>query len=282
MLLNTFVHVPGIGEKMERALWQAGILSWDMLTEPYPDFLSGQKVRLIRQYVEKEADFLANPLGPEKYGLLLKPSEHWRLFPHYRKTVAFLDIETTGISRQACEITSVALYDGAAVYTYVQGENLHDFPADIARYEIIVSYNGKAFDVPILERYFGISLKHVHIDLCHVLRSLGCKGGLKQCEKRFGLDRGLLTGVDGYFAVLLWQEYQQTGARRALETLLAYNIEDAVNLEPLMVQAYNLKLAETPFHESLALPLPKSPLKPYLPDEALVETLKRWHGLSRP
>lgn len=277
MLLNTFVHVPGIGEKTERALWEAGIHSWDMLKEPYPSFLSGQKVRLLRQYLAKEADFLANPPGPEKYGLLLHPSQHWRLFPHYRHTAAFLDIETTGISGQGCEVTTVALYDGRAVYTYVQGENLQDFPGDIAGYEMIVSYNGKAFDVPILEKYFGIRLNQAHIDLCHLLRSLGCKGGLKQCEKRFGLDRGMLTGVDGYFAVLLWQEYRQTGDRRALETLLAYNIEDAVNLEPLLVHACNLKLAETPFRESQALPLPGPPLKPYLPDETLVETLKRRH-----
>ena len=32
-----------------------------------------------------------------------------------------------------------------------------------------------------------------------------------------------------------------------LETLLAYNIEDVVNLEQLMVMAFNLKLRETPF-----------------------------------
>lgn len=282
MLLNTFVHLPGIGEKTERSLWQAGILSWDMFREPYPDFLSGQKIRLIRQYLGREADFLANPPGPETYSLLLQTSQHWRLFPHYRKAVAFLDIETTGMSGPACEITTIALYDGTAVHTYIQGENLQDFPAAIAGYEVIVSYNGKAFDVPVVEKYFGIRLKQVHIDLCHVLRSLGCKGGLKQCEKRFGLDRGLLAGVDGYFAVLLWQEYLQTGERRALETLLAYNIEDAVNLEPLMVHAYNLKLAETPFRETQALPLPKPPLKPYLPDEGLVKTLRYRHGLHGP
>lgn len=43
----------------------------------------------------------------------------------------------------------------------------------------------------------------------------------------------------GFFAVLLWQEFQQTGNIKALETLLVYNIEDVVNLETLMVLAYN-------------------------------------------
>ena len=46
-----------------------------------------------------------------------------------------------------------------------------------------------------------------------------------------GLDRGYLEGVDGYFAVLLWREYELYHDQEALETLLAYNIADTVNLE---------------------------------------------------
>ena len=40
------------------------------------------------------------------------------------------------------------------------------------------------------------------------------------------------------------------------ETLLAYNLQDAINLEALMVTAYNLKLRQTPFYERLELPMP--------------------------
>lgn len=275
MLLNTFVHLPGIGEKTERALWDAGIYSWDMFREPYPETLPAKKIQLIRGQLSREADFIDNLPPPGEYGCRLNPSQHWRLFPHYRESTVFLDLETSGSCGGPGEITTIALYDGTAVYTYVAGENLDDFPGDLARYGIIVSYNGKSFDVPVLERFFGIRLRQVHIDLCHLLRGLGYKGGLKQCEKRFGLDRGGLAGVDGYFAVLFWQEYLRSGNRRALETLLAYNIEDAVNLEPLMIHAYNLKVAGTPFGETHRLPLPAPPFKPYLPDAELVEGLKR-------
>jgi len=59
------------------------------------------------------------------------------------------------------------------------------------------------------------------------------------------MDRGDLSDVDGFFAVLLWNEYQKTGNQKALDTLLAYNVQDTVNLESLMVTAYNMKLKET-------------------------------------
>ncbi len=124
------------------------------------------------------------------------------------------------------------------------------FKEDIQKYKVLVTYNGKCFDVPFLQSYFGIKLNQVHIDLRYVLKSLGYTGGLKGCEKKAGIDRGDLDGVDGYFAVFLWNEYQRNKNDKALETLLAYNIQDVVNLETLMVLSYNLKLKETPFNES--------------------------------
>ena len=48
----------------------------------------------------------------------------------------------------------------------------------------IVSYNGKSFDVPFIENYFGIQLSHAQIDLRYVLGSLGYIGGLKGCERQ--------------------------------------------------------------------------------------------------
>jgi hypothetical protein len=124
----------------------------------------------------------------------------------------------------------------------VQGQNLDDFIEDIQKYKVIVSYNGKSFDIPFIEHFFNIRLDHAHIDLRYVFYSLGFKGGLKGCERQLGMDRGDLRDIDGFFAVLLWDEYQRTGDQKALETLLAYNIQDTVTLENLMVTAYNMKL----------------------------------------
>ena len=89
-----------------------------------------------------------------------------------------------------------------------------------------------------------------------MLKSVGFSGGLKGCERKAGIDRDELTGLDGYHAPILWQEFKDKRDEKALETLLAYNCQDTVNLETLMVMAYNLKLKDTPFHGIHDLPLP--------------------------
>jgi uncharacterized protein YprB with RNaseH-like and TPR domain len=188
--------------------------------------------------------------------------------------VAYVDIETTGLEPWDHAITSIALYDGREIKTYVQGQNLEDFEADIEKYEIMVTYNGKCFDVPFIQWYFQTRLRHVQIDLRYVLKSLGYSGGLKGCETQLGIDRADLAGVDGFFAVLLWEDYSRQGNEKALETLLAYNIEDAVNLETLMVMAYNLKVQETPFGRDLRIELPFRPEIPYTPHLPTIQGLR--------
>ena len=273
MLRNTFVHIPGIGLKTEQQLWAAGIRSWDDVAgpAPAPPGVPAAKLNLIAAHSERLSDSCLQ--DPGYFADLLSSSHHWRLFPHFREATAYLDIETTGTGWDDC-ITTIALYDGTTVATYVQGRNLEDFVEDIRRYEALVTYNGKCFDIPIIERYFGIRLEQVHLDLRFLLHQLGYRGGLKGCERQLGLDRGELDGVDGYFAVLLWQEYQRSGNPAVLETLLAYNVEDTVNLETLMVYAFNLNLQQTPFEASHRLPLPSPPMLPYRPDRHLLDRLK--------
>ena len=111
---------------------------------------------------------------------------------------------------------------------------MDDFIEDIYNYKILITYNGKSFDIPFIENYFNIKLNHAQIDLRYLLSSLGYKGGLKRCEQQLGIFRSALDGVDGYFAIHLWNDYYYNGNRLALETLLAYNIEDTINLEKLM------------------------------------------------
>lgn len=272
MLTHTFCHIPGIGRKTEEKLWAAGIVSWEDWQDPMPmrlpitTRLDGPKI------LGRSKAALAK--SPTYFTDVLASHETWRLFPHYRHKTVYLDIETTGLDDYA-EITTIALFDGRQVFTYVNGVNLEDFLEDIFRYQVIVSYNGKSFDIPFLERFFRTRLPHAQIDLRYILARLGFKGGLKGCEKQLGMNRGNLDGVDGYFAVVLWREYQATGDKRTLETLLAYNIEDTVNLERLMVEAYNRNLLATPFYQALELPHPLSPPNPYLADLDCVERLKK-------
>jgi len=134
-----------------------------------------------------------------------------------------------------------------------------------------VTYNGKTFDVPFIENYFRIRLNHAHIDLRYILGSLGYRGGLKHCEIQLGIDRGDLREIDGFFAVQLWHDYKRTQDPKALETLLAYNIQDVLTLESLMVIAYNMKINDTPFNLNQS----PAPVLPEIPFEVDFETIDR-------
>lgn len=276
MLHNSFLQVPSIGVKTENRIWQSGIRCCDDFLKAPPDFLSRSKVSLICDHIRISKEKIAS-IEPEYFYSNLASSDHWRIFREFRDSVAYFDIETTGLGGPGDIITTIALYDGTSIYHYVNGINLKDFIHDIQKYKVIVSYNGKTFDVPFIERYFGISLKLVHLDLRFILHSLGFSGGLKSCEKQLGIGRrGPMADVDGYFAVILWREYMKTGDTKVLETLLAYNIEDAINLEYLMIEAYNRKLYEIPL-ELEEIKKSEPPKNTFVVDSA---TVKRLKGIS--
>jgi len=233
-------------------------------------------VELLKDHIQESIVHLADN-DPDYFYERLPSSQHWRMFPDFRGSVAYLDIETTGLGGPNDYITAIALYDGRSISHYVQGDNLYDFRDDIDPYRLLITYNGKCFDVPFIRNYFGIPMNQTHIDLRYVLASLGYRGGLKGCEKQLGIDREELAEVDGYFAVLFWYDFYNRGNQRALETLLAYNALDVVNLETLMVLAYNLKLRHTPFFER-RLSRPTVPEVSFKPDRETIERIKREHG----
>lgn len=203
---------------------------------------------------------------------MLPSHDDWRLFGEFRGETAYLDIETTGLEPDWNEITTIALYDGKKVKTFVNGVNLEDFPEELAKHGMIVTYNGKCFDVPFIEKALRIRVGHAHLDLRYILKRLGYSGGLKGCERKLGVGRKGVEDVNGFMAVLLWREYKK-GNRKALETLLAYNAADAVNLEALMVKAYNMNLGDTPFaREELASP--GEAHIPFAPDPHVIRRLK--------
>ncbi|MCE5334381.1 MAG: ribonuclease H-like domain-containing protein [Desulfobacteraceae bacterium] len=274
MLCHTFIHLPGIGVRTEHSLWEKGVCSWDAFCGEgeYKTPFRGKRREFFVKRIGECRERLA-ACDPGFFAGSLESRELWRLFGAFRHCCAYLDIETTGLGEPGDHITTVAVYDGSEVFHFVHGDNLEQLPEHLERYKVLITYNGSCFDLPFINSYFGIRLSHVHIDLRFLLASLGYRGGLKGCEKQLGLDRAELDGVDGYFAVLLWQEYLATRNPKALETLLAYNIADTVNLENLMVQAYNLKLEQTPF-TGLRLPLPEPPTVRFLPDTGLVSELK--------
>jgi hypothetical protein len=88
--------------------------------------------------------------------------------------------------------------------------------------------------------------------------------------------------LDGYAAVLLWQEYRRKRDEKALETLLAYNVQDTLNLEVLMHEAYGRRVRETPFAALHELPTPETRPNPYTPDPTCVAKVTRQAGWVTP
>ncbi len=277
MLSTCFLHLPGVGPAFERKLHGSGIFTWgDALTQPLP--CGPAKAEALRNLVRESQERLEAG-DAFWFGERLAPSEQWRLFPHFRHSAAYVDIETNGLAYEDMEITSIALYDGEHVRTYVQGQNLEAFSDDILGYKLLVTWNGRCFDAPILRRALQIPLDKggdmAHLDLRPVFRALGLRGGLKLVEKRLGLSRDELDGVDGWTAVWLWREYCNTDNPAALETLLAYNVADVLSLEYLAWYALN---AHTPGcdqagHEALPLPEVRYDLNPHVPDRDLLRRI---------
>jgi len=273
MLQNTFIHIQGIGTITEQRIWDSGLKHWDTFLDDISISLSGKRKYLLNEGIEESKRNLYQD-NPVYFSKCLSSNQSWRLFPEFRASTVYLDIETTGLDRHFNDITTIALYDGHEIKTYVHGQNLDDFIDEIYKYNVIVTYNGKSFDIPFIESFFKIRLNHAQIDLRYVLYSIGYRGGLKGCERQLGMDRGDLKDIDGFFAVLLWDEYQRTGDQKALDTLLAYNIQDTVTLERLMVTAYNMKLGQTPFYNTHLIEELTPPVNPCNADLATVDRIK--------
>jgi len=246
MIESTFLHCSGIGPTTEQRLWASGALTWNDVLAGRPPCLRDRSWKRLASEIHASQAALAGRNG-RFFSNRLAAKHHWRLYPAFRAATAFLDIETTGLSFHDDEITTIAVHDGQHTRTYVNGRNLDRFPDDILGYGLLVTYNGRCFDVPFLEAKFpGLRLDQPHIDLRYMLASLGYRGGLKGCEQSLGISRpGGLDGVDGFMAVRLWHAHLR-GDHRALPALLRYNVEDTVNLRWLMDTAYNMAVAELP------------------------------------
>jgi uncharacterized protein YprB with RNaseH-like and TPR domain len=225
----------------------------------------------LRAYAHESEIHLHN--GDAAYfDQLLPRSESWRMYGDFRDNAAYVDIETTG-SRGIGDITVIGLFDGIRTRVFVKGKNLDDFKNEIRKYALMVTYNGKYFDVPFMCDTFGnIFTRIAHIDLQYFLQRLGYVGGLKEIQEQFGFHRdGLISRLDGRYAIWLWEEYEK-GNKKALNTLLRYNLEDTVVLQALAEAVYNESVRLLPIQvtELISGRMPRIDI-PY--DEELVRKL---------
>jgi uncharacterized protein len=155
------------------------------------------------------------------------------------KCYGYLDIETTGLSRNCCDLTvvGVAVMRGAEEQfgqLFGDGITADGVLGLLEGVDEIYTYNGSRFDLPFIQQRLNLDLRrqYAHTDLMYKCWLKDLKGGLKVVETKLGIERRL-HDMNGFMAVRLWWEYVNNNDTQALQTLLEYNREDVVNLHVL-------------------------------------------------
>jgi len=233
---NSFLLAPGIGEKTEKKLWKQGITHWDEVNE---SSLSENKKQKIDSFLSKARKNLE--VGNSVFfGSKLPKKSVWRMYRNFEESACFFDIETTGLSPEKNKVTTVSLYRGGESKTFVQGQDLtkENLQREFHKSKVLVSFNGKMFDQPFLEKNYDFTIDRPHIDLMHSCRRIGLTGGLKKIEKDLGVEREL-EDIDGREAIKLWKKYEKHNNENALEKLVRYNRYDAENLQQVLELVHN-------------------------------------------
>jgi len=250
MLEGTFQLGGGFGPARERALWGEGIATWDDLERSATDEIGAEgeprrsahrrnaalvaRVSELRTAIERR--------DVKAVAGAVPPREHWRLLPWLETRVAYLDIETDA----AGAIIAIGFWGPRGpVILLPEGRSaqgdLESFPEAVDGVDALVTFNGAAFDLPRLcARFPGWQPPPVHIDVCHLWRRLGHRGGLKALERAQGIERPrVIATLDDAKAAHLWRE-GAAGQAEALQRFAAYNLADAAHLRILAPRGYNL------------------------------------------
>ncbi|MDR1546222.1 MAG: ribonuclease H-like domain-containing protein [Deltaproteobacteria bacterium] len=233
MLKRTFLHLEKYRTvSAEKELRNKGLSTWeDLLGQSPPDKeTSGETPQWyadsMRALEAGDVDWFAERI-PEK--------EHFRLALAFPDESAFVDIETTGLSRHWDQTTIIGWSIGGRYDVVVFGrDDPSRFLADLTRAKALVTFNGKCFDLKFLLKDLGqFAYPKAHADLRFVGRRAGFSGGQKAIEIAIGCQRQDDDVGGGAEAVKLWLEYRRAGAaaKRALRRLIVYNHADVEGMK---------------------------------------------------
>ncbi len=232
MVRGAFLHLPGIGPVRAARLRALGVKDWGELGRQPPAglrFGPASWAALLDHVARCDQACAAGDIG--FLARALRGPDLWRLLAAYGERAAFVDIETDGLHHGA-RITVIACLWQGRLHTFVRDENLDDFLDLLQQVELVATFNGASFDVPMIRYGFHIpELPCAHLDLRWVCYHAGWRGGLKTVEGQLGLRRPAdLVGVDGAQAVALWTCWEQQRSRPHRDLLVRYCAADTVAL----------------------------------------------------
>lgn len=168
------------------------------------------------------------------------------------EALCFVDTETTGLSGGAGTIAFLVGIGTPRGGTFsVTQYFVADYPgepdlidalaAELGEDRVIVSYNGKSFDVPILRSRFALHGRQLRIgrqiDLLHISRRLW-RSKIGACtlhaieESVLGVERD--DDVDGFLVPDLYFDYLKTGDPSVLGSVFSHHLYDVVSLATLL------------------------------------------------
>jgi len=225
---SSFCQFRGVTRELERRFRAEGVTCVQSLLRYLS--LRGQKSLLRRVSLSVRIFNEARRLGMTDVIVNAFPiGTRARVVADRFEKALFFDIETDGTGPRSL-VTLIATSMNGRERTFVRDIDLMDFLEVWNAAEMIVSFNGKRFDVPVLMREFGLSRIPAHVDLMDEVRHYGLRGGLKEIERRIGFVRQVSDCQDGMDAIEMWRRFKGTGDKDALEALRAYNRDDVRSL----------------------------------------------------
>jgi len=186
----------------------------------------------------------------EKCGL--EPAELARIASSGLDRAVFLDLETTGFSSTPLFLAGLMHISGGRIRVrqffakdYSQEKSVLHLVADYLReFHVLVTFNGKSYDLPFLrERCFlhGIELgtNLVHLDLLHPARRRW-RNEFPNCRlvtlEWHLCGRRRVGDVDGAEIPAIYHEFVRRGSSRSMGSVFHHNLLDLVTLAELLYE----------------------------------------------
>jgi len=191
MLKNTFIHLPGIGPKKERNLWEQGIFTWDDFEQHFfgqRSLFPGVSDDVLARTIEQSRVALHEG-NFEFFAERLPDQEHYRIALADPRSTVFVDIETTGLSIYYDYTTLIGAANMDGYHLYTRGQSADRVAELISSAKCIVTFNGTSFDLKFLRKEFPeIRIPKSHVDLRFFGRPFGLRGTQKHIERELGLN----------------------------------------------------------------------------------------------
>ncbi len=199
----------------------------------------------------------------------LKPYESKLISMYFGNgKTAFFDIETTGLSPKNNKLILsgiLEISENKSIATQYFASSMGDekdlveaTANKLSNYDIIVTYNGKSFDIPFLqERMKKYKVKDTlnqigHLDLYRVIKGYSnikdIIGSLRQknIEVFMGLNTNRDDEITGAESVKQYNEYLTTHSSDLKETILLHNSDDIIQLSRILPI-----VSQTDFHKAM-------------------------------